>query len=83
MKKFPFLACLTGLLLTCCVLNAKSESARIDEQSIPTAWNNEVDTLFMYQQPLEQQWWLRFNDATLNQLVDEVLKNNYDLKQAA
>ncbi len=83
MKTSPFLVCLAGFLLACCAVNAKSESARISEQSIPTAWNNEVDTLFMYQQPLEQQWWLRFEDATLNQLVDDVLNNNYDLKQAA
>ena len=39
--------------------------------------------LFLYQQPLQQQWWLRFNDAKLNELVETVLQNNYDLKQAA
>lgn len=83
MKTLRFLACAVGLVFACSVVSAKPKSARMDEPSIPTAWNTEVDTLFLYQQPLEQQWWLRFNDTTLNQLVDEVLKNNYDLKQAA
>lgn len=83
MKTLRFLACAVGLVFACSIVSAKPKSARMDEPSIPTTWNNEVDTLFLYQQPLEQQWWLRFNDTTLNQLVDEVLKNNYDLKQAA
>jgi multidrug efflux system outer membrane protein len=29
------------------------------------------------------QWWTRFNDPRLNQLVDIVLRENYDLKAAA
>lgn len=33
-------------------------------------------------QHLETQWWRRFEDNTLNALVDEALKNNLDLEQA-
>ena len=29
------------------------------------------------------RWWAVFGDSELNQLVDEVLKNNWDIKQAA
>ncbi len=29
------------------------------------------------------QWWTRFNDPRLNQLIDIVLRDNYDLKAAA
>lgn len=69
--------------MVCLAIHAKPKSARMDEQSVPTSWKTEVDTLFLYQQPLEQQWWLRFNDPMLTKLVDEVLQNNFDLKQAA
>jgi multidrug efflux system outer membrane protein len=31
----------------------------------------------------EDQWWRVYNDAELNSLVEEVLKNNLDLKRAA
>ena len=30
----------------------------------------------------DDQWWLVFNDPELNQLVEEVLKNNLDIKRA-
>ncbi|MEJ2235436.1 MAG: hypothetical protein P8X67_16055, partial [Syntrophobacterales bacterium] len=30
----------------------------------------------------DDQWWRVFNDPELNQLVEEVLKNNLDIKRA-
>jgi NodT family efflux transporter outer membrane factor (OMF) lipoprotein len=83
MKTFRTLVCAFAFLSVCYVANAKPESTRIDEQSIPSAWNAEVDTLFLYQQPLEQKWWLRFNDPILTKMVEGALQNNFDLKQAA
>jgi multidrug efflux system outer membrane protein len=32
---------------------------------------------------VENRWWVVFGDRELNQLVDEVLKNNWDIKLAA
>lgn len=83
MKTFRTLVCAFAFLSACYIANAKPESTRIDEQSIPSAWNAEVDTLFLYQQPLEQKWWLRFNDSILTKMVEGALQNNFDLKQAA
>ena len=83
MKTFRTLVCAFAFLSACYIANAKPESTRIDEQSIPSAWNAEVDTLFLYQQPLEQKWWLRFNDPILTKMVEGALQNNFDLKQAA
>jgi NodT family efflux transporter outer membrane factor (OMF) lipoprotein len=83
MKTFRTLVCAFAFFSACYIANAKPESTRIDEQSIPSAWNAEVDTLFLYQQPLEQKWWLRFNDPILTKMVEGALQNNFDLKQAA
>lgn len=83
MKTFRTLVCAFAFLSACYIAKAKPESTRVDEQSIPSAWNAEVDTLFLYQQPLEQKWWLRFNDPILTKMVEGALQNNFDLKQAA
>ncbi|MED9996525.1 MAG: efflux transporter outer membrane subunit [Paludibacteraceae bacterium] len=83
MKTIRLLMTVCVLVTACFSLHAKAKTERLDIESVSSAWNVIPDSLFLYQQPLEQQWWLRFNDATLNTLVDEVLKNNYDLKQAA
>jgi multidrug efflux system outer membrane protein len=32
---------------------------------------------------LDDRWWKAFGDSKLNQLVDDVLRNNWDIKQAA
>lgn len=83
MKTTRLFLTICALLTVCTAMHAKPKTAQLDAESISTTWNQIPDSLFLYQQPLEQQWWQRFNDATLNKLVDEVLKNNFDLKQAA
>ncbi len=72
-----------GLMLMASMAVAKTQTVQLPEAALPTSWNSGADTIFLYQQPLETKWWLRFNDATLNGLVDTVLQHNYDLKQAA
>jgi multidrug efflux system outer membrane protein len=47
----------------------------------PTSYEN--TTVENRQLEIEDRWWEVFGDLELNQLVDEVLKNNLDLKQAA
>lgn len=83
MKKIYSLLVAGGLMLVASVAVAKTQSVQWQEEALPTSWNSGADTIFLYQQPIEQQWWTRFNDTTLNGLVDAVLQNNYDLKQAA
>lgn len=80
-NRFFVFACL--LMAGWVVAHAKPKTERLDVEQLTTTWNNASDSLFLYQQPLEQKWWFRFNDATLNGLVDKVLQNNYDLKEAA
>ena len=43
---------------------------------LPQVWSEAGE------QDLEVQWWRRFNDPTLNALVEEALENNLDLEQA-
>lgn len=83
MKNMRFWLLMGACFVLGSTLFAKPKSERLSVDALSANWNNTSDSLFLYQQPLEQQWWLRFNDATLNGLVDEVLANNYDLKQAA
>lgn len=71
------------LAFVCIATHAKPKTERLNIESVSQTWNQTLDSLFLYQQPLQQQWWLRFNDAKLNELVETVLQNNYDLKQAA
>ncbi len=47
--------------------------------NIPAEWKNKPDTIVILNSP----WWERFNDATLNKLVEEVLAKNNDLAVAA
>jgi NodT family efflux transporter outer membrane factor (OMF) lipoprotein len=74
-----FLLIISALVSTIAI--AKTSSQKI-ETSIPTSWNN-LDTLFVQQDNIDQKWWTGFNDATLNSLLDICIANNYDLAQAA
>jgi NodT family efflux transporter outer membrane factor (OMF) lipoprotein len=78
MKK---LLLLTISALVATAMMAKTNSQRL-ETEIPTSWNN-LDTLFVQQDNIDKKWWVGFNDATLNSLVDNCISNNYDLAEAA
>ena len=78
MKKL-FLLTISALVAT--AMMAKTNSQRL-ETEIPTSWNN-LDTLFVQQDNIDKKWWVGFNDATLNSLVDICISNNYDLAEAA
>jgi NodT family efflux transporter outer membrane factor (OMF) lipoprotein len=78
MKK---LLLLTISALVATAMMAKTNSQRL-ETEIPTSWNN-LDTLFVQQDNIDKKWWVGFNDATLNSLVDICISNNYDLAEAA
>ena len=85
MKPWIFLVGLTLILstgLTGCI-NLGPDYQRPDlDLEIPDSYQND---------PAEQtaasviahRWWQDFGDAELNVLVEEVLKRNWDLKQAA
>ena len=74
-----FLLTISALVAT--AMMAKTNSQRL-ETEIPTSWNN-LDTLFVQQDNIDKKWWVGFNDATLNSLVDICISNNYDLAEAA
>ncbi len=49
--------------------------------SAPAAWSSDV-TAAAPVEPADIRWWLKFEDNDLNQLVEEALQNNYNLKAA-
>ncbi len=60
------------LLVTACSLAPKYEQPQMD---IPESWTKIQPAT----QPLNTDWWTRFNDPVLNGLVEEALRNNQDL----
>jgi multidrug efflux system outer membrane protein len=48
----------------------------------PAAWTG-GDMAAATVEPADIRWWQEFKDSGLNQLVDEALRNNYNLKAAA
>lgn len=61
-----------GFLLVACSFAPKYEQPKMD---IPEAWTKLTPST----QPLNTDWWTRFNDPALNAMVEEALKNNQDL----
>ncbi len=61
-----------GVMLSACSFAPDYEQPKMD---IPEAWTK----LTPATQPLNTDWWKRFNDPVLNAMVDEALKNNQDL----
>lgn len=61
-----------GFLLAACSFAPKYEQPKMD---IPEAWTKLTPST----QPLNTDWWTRFNDPVLNAMVEEALKNNQDL----
>ena len=49
------------------------------EQELPSSWGEETSS---GQETLSRQWWRRFQDETLNELVDMALAHNRDLEQS-
>ena len=67
------LVCLVlGVSLCACSMAPDYEQPKMD---IPEAWTK----LTPATQPLNMDWWTRFNDPVLNAMVEEALKNNQDL----
>ncbi len=67
------LVCLAmGAVLSACSFAPDYEQPKMD---IPEAWTK----LTPAAQPLNTDWWKRFNDPVLNAMVDEALKHNQDL----
>ncbi|MGD9947874.1 MAG: efflux transporter outer membrane subunit [Desulfobulbus sp.] len=71
----PFLACL-GLMLGGCSQHSTYTRPKLD---VPQNWSQALDT----RSAGVDHWWRRFDDADLNQLIDEVLAHNSDLAVAA
>ena len=64
-----------AMVLTACSFAPKYDRPELD---MPSEWRA-VD---MGSEPLQQNWWERFNDPVLNALVMEALTNNMDLEES-
>ena len=73
LKKFSLLAPLFALLLSGCSLAPDYQRPEMD---IPQTWEASQS------QALQNKWWERFGDPTLNALVDEALAGNKNVAQA-
>jgi len=73
--KTPALVLALTVLLSACSLAPHYDRP---DQEMPKQWRS-VD---MGSAPLHTDWWNRFNDPVLTELVEEALKNNQDLAQS-
>ena len=73
--KAPVLVLALTLLLSACSLAPRYNRP---DQEMPKQWR----TVDMGLAPLNTDWWNRFNDPVLTELVEEALKNNQDLAQS-
>lgn len=71
LKSLIVALCIQGLLLGCSFA-PKHERPQFD---MPKSWRK-ID---LGQAPLNTDWWIRFNDATLTSLIEEALHKNQDL----
>jgi len=74
-------------LLGACSINAPKTKQELSQQSLPAV---EIPQQFQGGKkavpetvPIDDAWLKQFNDAELNQLIDEALKNNPDIKVIA
>ena len=75
MLKTPAWVLMLAMLLSACSLAPHYDRP---EQEMPKQWRA-VD---MGSVPLHTDWWNRFNDPVLSELVEEALKNNQDLAES-
>ena len=84
MKNWFFLFSLTFLLFTglngCINLGPDYQRPELGVE-IPESYQNDRSEPAFYP-VMEDRWWQDFDDPELNALVEEVLKRNWDLKQA-
>ena len=73
--KAPALVLTLAVLLSACSFAPHYDRP---EQEMPKQWRS-VD---MGTAPLHTDWWNRFNDPVLSEMVEEALKNNQDLAQS-
>lgn len=64
------------------LLQVQAASTQFDA-TLPEAWNVAPEDLFIRQSPIEQKWWLKFNDPVLTELIEMAVKSNYDLAKAS
>ncbi len=74
------LALALGVLISGCVMGPDYQRPAIDLPDAPAHHSVAPDAL---KPPVTSPWWMSFNDAELNRVMDEALKNNFDLAIAA
>lgn len=78
-RRFCVVMVAVVLLLTAC---ASTTDYRTPAVTVPAQWQN-AQASAVVASATHEPWWTRFGDATLNQLVDEVLQRNTNLAIAA
>ncbi len=80
--KTIILVCTPIVLVGCALLGPDYKKPNVDT---PKAWqesSSNTQTIESSVNLSDTSWWNRFNDATLNQLIDEALANNNDIQSA-
>jgi len=76
MKKFLFVLILTLFAASCSMAPKKKDIAK--EQKAPEKFSAQTSTV-SEDEVSPYRWWERFNDETLNELVDKAIVNNLDV----
>ena len=70
------------LMFSCFTLTLTAEKdKKYLEHQLPAAWSVS-DSIFEQTLPVEDDWWKKFNDETLDSLMGIAVKNNYDVLMA-
>ncbi len=75
MKKITVLGLMVGLSIGCAF---QAKTPKLDMET-PLDWSSEPES----HRGEISQWWMRFGDQRLNDVVEAVLRRNYDLQAAA
>lgn len=71
----------TFMLMASCAINFSSaQENKYLRDSIPDEWS--YNSTFKMTPPIVDDWWSKFNDSTLDSLIELATRNNYDLATA-
>ncbi len=80
-KIFYALTILSGIGCASTRISAKDNSTGYLNENMPASWNYST-SVTASEPPEDTDWWLNFDDLLLDSLIDEGLKNNYNVSMA-
>lgn len=82
MRKILYaLTILSGIGCASTRISAKDNSTGYLNENMPASWNYST-SVTASEPPEDTDWWLNFDDLLLDSLIDEGLKNNYNVSMA-